>query len=141
MNPDPAFVEIEHTADWALRIHGADLRALLVNAAHGLRHLLTPDGETAPSTVTTVTTEITLDAYDAEGLLVNWLTELAYWAEKDRVVFHTFALDEVTPTHLHAVVQGGPVANLQKHVKAVTYHNLQIVETEQGLAATVVFDV
>lgn len=142
MNAEQAFIEVEHTADWALHIRGPDLRALLVNAAHGLRYLLVPDDETVPSGLTpAVTMEITLDAYDAESLLVNWLTELAYWTEKDGVVFHTFVLDEVMPTHLHAVVQGGPVTNLQKHVKAVTYHNLEIVATEQGLEATVVFDV
>jgi SHS2 domain-containing protein len=30
---------------------------------------------------------------------------------------------------------------LENHIKAVTYHNLEIVKTETGLAATVVFDV
>ena len=142
MHPEPAFVEIEHTADWALWVCGPDLRALLVNAAHGLRHLLAPAGETATADgAATVTKEITLHAYDPESLLVNWLTELVYWAEMAGVLFHTFVLDEVTSTHLHAVVQGEPVTNLQKHVKAVTYHNLQIVETAAGLEATVVFDV
>jgi SHS2 domain-containing protein len=39
------------------------------------------------------------------------------------------------------VVRGGHVPDLQKHIKAVTYHNLEIVETDQGVEATVVFDV
>jgi len=30
---------------------------------------------------------------------------------------------------------------LENHIKAVTYHNLEIVKTKAGLAATVVFDV
>ena len=72
---------------------------------------------------------------------MNWLTELAYWAEMEGIVYHIFELDEVTSTHLHAVVRGNHIISLQKHVKAVTYHNLQIVETRDGLEATIVFDV
>jgi len=38
-------------------------------------------------------------------------------------------------------LHGGHVHQLQKHIKAVTYHNLEIVKTDKGLKATVVFDV
>jgi SHS2 domain-containing protein len=47
----------------------------------------------------------------------------------------------VSPTHLKATIRGTQVTQLEKHIKAVTYHNLQIVQTEKGLTATVVFDV
>jgi SHS2 domain-containing protein len=42
---------------------------------------------------------------------------------------------------LSAVVWGGKAAELQKHIKAVTYHDLEIVETDGGLMTTIVFDV
>lgn len=135
---ESGFEEVEHTADWALRIWGRDLQQLYLNAARGLCYLLAPDAEPAAQEIET---EINIDALDAESLLVNWLTELAYWAETDGIVFHTILIDEATPTHLHALVRGLHVAELQKHVKAVTYHNLQIVSTDQGLETTVVFDV
>jgi SHS2 domain-containing protein len=47
----------------------------------------------------------------------------------------------VSPTHLRARIYGTRVTQLEKHIKAVTYHNLEIVQTEKGLTATVVFDV
>jgi SHS2 domain-containing protein len=72
---------------------------------------------------------------------VEWLSELAYWTEAEMLVFREFDLIEVTPTRLRAVVQGGHAADLQKHIKAVTYHNLEIVDTGSGLETTVVFDV
>jgi SHS2 domain-containing protein len=114
------FEEVEHTADWALRIRGRDLPASLP---------LTEERR------------LELEAYDAESLLVNWLSELAYWAEAEALVCYEFELAEVRPTHLQAVVRGGRAPELQKHIKAVTYHNLEIVETQQGLQVTVVFDV
>ena len=65
----------------------------------------------------------------------------AYWAEAELLIFYQFDLQKVTPTSLQATVRGGYAPNLTKHIKAVTYHNLAIVKTEEGLEATVVFDV
>ena len=134
----PDFEEIEHTADWALRIRGRDLNHLLLNAARGMSSLLVGDLAGIPLTHQE---RIELDTYDAESLLVNWLSELAYWAEAESIVFARFELQNVTPTGLQAVVHGGHVADLKKHIKAVTYHNLEIIETDKGLEVTVVFDV
>ena len=84
---------------------------------------------------------VALEAMDTESLLVDWLSELAYWAEIEMLVFHEFRLESVSPTHLKARICGTQVTQLEKHIKAVTYHNLEIVQTEKGLTATVVFDV
>jgi SHS2 domain-containing protein len=48
---------------------------------------------------------------------------------------------ELTPTSLRATVRGGVVPALEKHIKAVTYHDLAITPTPDGLEATIVFDV
>jgi len=133
-----AFEEVEHTADWALRVRGRDLRELLVNAARGMSRLLVADPDALPAHVER---RFELDAFDAEGLLVGWLSELAYWAEAEMLVFREFELSQVTSDHLAALVRGGRASDLQKHIKAVTYHNLAIVETVDGLEVTVVFDV
>lgn len=134
----PDYEEIEHTADWALRIRGRTLAELLANAAHGMVSLLVAQPEKIPLEVEE---QFELESIDAESLLVDWLSELAYWAEMEQVVFYQFELADVSPTQLRAVVRGGRVPHLLKHIKAVTYHNLQIVKTESGLTATVVFDV
>ncbi len=132
------FEVVDHTADWALRIYGRSLTQLLIHAAQGMNSLMVADLDAIPITETR---QFELDVYDAESLLVEWLTELAYWAEAAGLVFTEFALTAVTPTHLSAVVKGGTAVELQKHIKAVTYHNLAIIQTERGLEATIVFDV
>lgn len=136
--PAVGFEEVEHTADWALRIRGATLKELLINAARGMNSLLVSPH--APIR-TEIEEHIELEAGDAESLLVDWLSELAYWAEVEGIIFGEFNIYRITPTHLKAVVRGGYAPNLQKHIKAVTYHNLHIIETNEGLEATVVFDV
>jgi SHS2 domain-containing protein len=132
------FEEIEHTADWALRVRGRDLKELLVNAARGMNHLLVADLAEIPVEVEET---VELEAIDAESMLVNWLSELAYWAEMEQVIFSEFDLRQATPTHLKAIIRGGQVPQLQKHIKAVTYHGLEITTTADGITATIVFDV
>ena len=138
ISDEVAFEEIEHTADRALRIYGSNLGELLLNAVRGMNSLmgteLTPGSARQEKTVV-------LDALDAESLLVEWLSELAYWAETELLVFNEFDIECVSPTHLTTKIRGARVAHLEKHIKAVTYHNLEIVRTDRGLAATVVFDV
>lgn len=129
---------VDHTADWALRVYGRTLAELLQNAATGMNslmvtqiHALAQDQER----------HVALQADDAETLLVDWLSELAYLAEMELLIFPSIQLHNVTPTSVTATLHGGRVPELQKHIKAVTYHNLEIVETEDGLEVTVVFDV
>ena len=135
---DIAFEEIEHIADRALKIYGRNLEELLVNAAFGLNSLVSGDDTANPPLVIK---SIELDALDAESLLVEWLSELAYWVEAEMLVFSKFDMQHVSATRVNALIHGSRVTRLENHIKAVTYHNLEITETESGLAATVVFDV
>lgn len=137
-SPRPAFEEVEHTADRALRIHGSDLRELLINAAHGMNSLMVKE---PPAASAPLEKSVELEAMDAEGLLVEWLSELAFWAETEMLVFFSFELHEVSPTRLKASLYGSKADQLEKHIKAVTYHNLKIVRTAAGLSSIVVFDV
>jgi SHS2 domain-containing protein len=132
------FEVVDHTADWALRVFGRDFSGLLANAALGMGYLMVGDLDGVPIEVER---RLELDAFDAETLLVDWLSELAYWAEDEQLVFWEFELSGVTANHLSAVMRGGKAAELQKHIKAVTYHDLEIVETDEGLTVTIVFDV
>lgn len=129
---------IEHTADWALRLRGRDLKELFARAAEGMAYLLAGDVSVLPLEHAR---DVVLEAHDAEELLVLWLGEMAYWAERDGLVFPEAILFEVTPIKLVGTVRGGRPPELQKHIKAVTYHNLAIRRTGEGLEVTVVFDV
>jgi SHS2 domain-containing protein len=132
------FEEIEHTADRALRIHGTTWEAFLVNAARGLNSILAAAKRRAPERKSK---EVALEAIDAESLLVAWLSELAYWAEAEALVFDEFVFHELKATRVSSTVTGAVAGKLDRHVKAVTFHDLAIVRDAAGFSATVVFDV
>lgn len=132
------FEEIEHTADRALRIQGTSWAELLINAARGMNSILAPAPNRAPGRITR---SVDLEAIDAESLLVAWLSELAYWAEAEALIFDRFVFHELDAIRLKATVTGAAIDGLERHVKAVTYHGLKIVTDAAGFSATVVFDV
>ncbi len=106
---------VDHTADWALRIWGKDLADLLRNAAIGMNSLMI-GADTPPSTSSEyvsapiISHTLAFDTFDTETLLVDWLTELAYLAEMEQLVFPIIELTNVTPTHLEAQIQGSAVS-------------------------------
>ena len=137
MSEEPIEI-VEHTADWSLRVRGEDLGMLFKNAALGMAMLMVEDMEALPPDIVR---DIELEAYDAESLLVDWLGELAYWAESEGLVFHDFDIREIDNGRLAATVRGGKAPVLDKHIKAVTFHNLAIIAVDSGLEVTIVFDV
>ncbi len=135
---DKPYELVDHTADWALRVYGRNLADLLTNAAAGMNSLMVAEPQAIAQDHEH---RFQLEALDAESLLVEWLSELAYWAEMEQLVFPFIQLQHVTDHSLTATVRGGHPPELQKHIKAVTYHNLEITPKAEGLEVTIVFDV
>lgn len=130
------FEEIAHTADWSARVWAEDLPSLFAEAARAMNSLagtVTRDGPAV---------ERSFDAAgpDPESLLVAFLSELVYYQEQENLAFNVFDI-RVDRKTLRAVMEGAPIASLDKAIKAVTYHNLKIEETAQGLEAVIVLDV
>lgn len=131
------YEEVEHTADWALRIRAGTLEELFIRAALGMLQLAGAEPREGP----TQKRWIELQATDNESLLVTWLEELLFVIETEEVTFTEFDLRMESNTRLTATVHEAPLKNIKKHIKAVTYHDLRITQLEAGLEVTVVFDV
>jgi SHS2 domain-containing protein len=132
------YTEIEHTADWSLHIQAEDLEGLLLSAAEGMFQLMHLEGE--GTAIGQICLEV--EAFDREELLVVWLEELLFHIETKQV---KLAIDELALSKdgkkVETKLEEFRISRLEKEIKAVTYHGLQILETPNGLEATVVFDV
>jgi SHS2 domain-containing protein len=132
------FEEIEHTADAAFRIFGKDFKELMINAAYTVSYLLCED----PSAISEkIEQKVVIEADDAEGLLVEWLSEFCFLAETKSMVFTRFEIEMISATQINARIYGDKVNRIKTHIKAVTYHNLEIIKTATGMTATVIFDI
>jgi SHS2 domain-containing protein len=130
--------QIEHTADLAFEIWGADFGGLLSEAARAVIAVIT-DGN-PPAGVDR--RDIELDALDDEDRLVRWLNEVLYLALVDGFLVHEAALER-SPTGLrgHALGKAGAGAAIVTEVKSATYHDLVVRRDGDGWIARVVMDV
>jgi SHS2 domain-containing protein len=130
------FEEIQHTADWSLRVWAADLAELFAESARGMTALsgiqLSPSQKTS-RTIKSV-------APDPESLLVSFLSELVYFGEQENLAFDEFKI-RIANNQLTAEIAGASILSIDKAIKAVTYHNLQIRQTPKGYEVEIVFDV
>jgi SHS2 domain-containing protein len=131
------FEELEHTADLALKVHGHSLEEIFDNAARGMFSLMADLDDLAPS----VSREVHLEAPDRESLLVDWLNELLYLHEVEEEIYSRFEIETLSSTTLSATVWGAKMEASKLTVKAATFHDLEIRETEDGYLTTIVFDV
>lgn len=131
------FQELDHTADIAVRVFGSDLRDLFENAAYAMACQLADLEGIQPDTEK----EIELRAGDVEVLLVEWLSELLYLSDRDRLVFTEFDILHVSDNKLNAVARGGSVAGFHHHIKAVTFSELSVEHVADQYVTTIVFDV
>lgn len=130
------FLELQHTADWAVRVWATDVPSLLVQSARAMFEMT---GTTLDKSFEIERT-IELAADDDESLLVAFLSELLYLQDTENIGFDTIDLS-VTGFELQGRLRGSKILSRRKEIKAVTYHNLEIKKTPQRLEVTVVFDV
>ena len=131
----------EHTADLGLRATAPDLDALFAEMAACLVSAMVED----PASVRPLEeTWIDLAGTDREFLLFDWLKELLLRFETDRVLFAAFDV-QVTESGLTAIARGEPF-DPKRHafaheVKAITYHELKVVEHNGSWLAEVIVDI
>jgi len=130
------FREIEHTADWEMQVWAPDFPGLLEQAARGMYALAGARLADEPRHVRTVA----LSAQDEESLLVGFLEELRYLGEAEGLAFDGYII-RVEGRRLTAELSGSALLQVEKEIKAVTFHNLSIRRSEHGLEVSVVFDV
>jgi SHS2 domain-containing protein len=128
--------ELDHTADWALRVWAPDLEGLFVQAAAGMFSLMgvTLHPEAGPER------KMTVDGADAETMLVNFLGDLLLVNEQEQTALAPTALS-IEPDRLTASCSTARVLDQEKEIKAVTFHELEIRQRDGLLETVIVFDV
>ena len=137
MNNDlTGYEEIEHTADWAIRVWAPDLDRLLEMAAKGMNEL----SELVCERKRHIIRAVRLSALDAESLLVDFLNEILYYGEVEHIGFEHYEI-QLEGLILEATLYGSGIISQKKEIKAVTFHDLAVKKTNTGLEAVIVFDV
>mgnify|MGYP006307019533 CR=1 FL=1 len=131
----------EHTADVGLRVRARDMKELLELASEGMADLMLEQGGVEAGEERAISVE----AGDREELLVDWLSEVLYAFEGERFAPVRAEVQTLEGNRAEGVLRGEPYDENRHEVllniKAVTYHDLKIEETNEGLEVRVVFDI
>lgn len=145
---DNNFSVLVHTADLKIRVTGSSLEALFKNALMGMFQSIKPEAPgcshqngllTCPELPQKHLVEV--QSPDKESLLIDFLSEALYLSDVHGeayldVQIHTFAQTEIIAT-LHGV----KVTGFATEIKAVTYHDVHIVNQSGVWSVDIVFDI
>ena len=134
------FEIIDHTADIGLAASAATFEEALAGLAEGMFSIMA-DPETVEERFSR---KVEVESPDKESLVVDWLNELLYIVDVERLLFRRFEVAKVAGNSLQAEGYGEYI-DPAKHrlgtgVKAATYHMLS-VEKGNGYRIKVILDI
>lgn len=130
------YKEVEHTADVALRVWSEDFPGLLSQAAKGLYALT----DIVPDSNSTVNRCFFIPSGNNENEIVDFLNELLYLLEEKSEIYTNFSFLE-REDELEVQAEGYKALSQDRYIKAVTFHDLNIIESDLGLEVVITFDV
>ena len=131
----------EHTADIGLHAYGSTLSELFIHAAQGMESLMVPPEQIRIQ----VSRQLEVDGHDNVSLLIAWLNELLFLFDTEYLIFCQFEVESLTKTHVRGRASGEPY-DAQRHelssaIKAVTWHEAAVEQTDDGYRARLIFDI
>ncbi len=135
------FEILEHTADIGFRAWGKTAAELFENAALAMCSIAAEMENIQPR----LEYPLAAAGEDYESLLVNWLSEILYWTDGHQLALREFHVHHIEPHGVTGIAVGEP-RDPARHpakviVKAVTYHQLKVVEESSGWNAEVYLDI
>lgn len=139
------FEFLEHTADVYIAAHGTNMAEAFENAALAMFEVMTDTSKVEP----VEERSFEVEAEDEYALLYSWLEALLVKFEVENMLFSKFTIskidDSVEGFKLKASAWGekfSPEKHLQKvGVKAVTYHQMEMIKEFEKFTAMFVLDI
>lgn len=130
------YEEVEHTADIAIKVWAEDFNSLLIQAARGFYYLI--GAKCINDEI--IEKEVFIQEGSLESLLVDFLGELLFYIEDQFLFFDEYSFHK-QDKGLRLLMKGRLSQKPTLEVKAVTFHNLNVLVTDSGFTATITFDV
>jgi SHS2 domain-containing protein len=127
---------VEHTADIRLRVEGSSLAELFREAILGMYEIMRARGGSGA-----VARTVALDAPDTTILLVDFLNEILSRAHIAGEIFDSARFERLSATEVRAELSGLAAAEFDQDIKAVTYHEADVRESNGLWSTTLVFDI
>ncbi|MFH1050101.1 MAG: archease [bacterium] len=132
------FEILEHQADVRILAKGSDYEKLFRAALNGLCKVMLHDDKVCQPLVTK---QITVESVDNTGLLIDFLSEVLSLSHQNKVLFCEVKIENLTECYLKAEIKGYKVEGFNEDVKAVTYHEAEVVFVDGVYQTVIVLDI
>lgn len=138
---------LEHTADVRLKVEGDNMAELFTAAVEGMAGIISSQAclssGTGPQTFRPDREEeVSVSSPDIKSLLIDFLSEVLTQSHINRTVYCAAEIHELTENSVQATVFGRNVEQFEEDIKAVTYHEVNVVKNEAGnYEAIIIFDI
>jgi len=143
IHPDFSWEPAPHTADLAIKISASSEVGLFHAGLAGLLGLLDFDTE-IKNEETPGTYQFSLHGNEIEDLLVDFLTESIYIMEVHSLIPIRIKSIQLNVNSAEGELETRVVRDFDRpevgHIKAATYHDLEVIEIDGKFEARIVFD-
>ena len=130
-----------HTADIRLKVTGNTRGEVFVLAVEAMADLIKEGYCRKGKPGFSREEKLELKSFDGTSLLVDFLSEVLTLSHIHKMVFCELIMDTLTETELKAILRGKETDRFDKDIKAVTYHEAELIRKENGQwESTLVFD-
>lgn len=142
------FEVISHTADLKIRVYAKVFPDLFVNALIGMFQSIVPhvvNGVVNNDRLVCLEMPkhhtITIVAANQESLLVDFLSEALYLSDVHNEAYLDAHIIHLSQTTIQAKLIGVDITGFDVEIKAVTYHDLNIIYADGMWQTDIVFDI
>lgn len=133
------YTALSHTADTGIEATASSFTGLIGELARGMFEIMGSVSQCAGPTI-----ETTVEAGSREDLVVDVLSELLYRSEIEDLHFCDFGVEQAGDGPVRIRVRGVDPTTVTisgPPIKAVTYHDLMVLEVDGDWRGRVFFDV
>ena len=132
---------IDHTADLGIIVTGEDEKNLFIRAAQAMTDIMVK----GDITTKTVIKDVFIKGEDFPDLMVKWLGEILYLFNGERLVLHSIEIKSISPIMLRStlILSGFDPKHhqVEREIKAVTYHQVFVDRVSDSWQARIIFDI
>lgn len=143
-----SFKVVSHTADLQIHVEGNTLSELFKNSLIGMFQSIKPEVSTCKYKNNFLVCSqlpqkrlVSVDSSDKDSLLVDFLSEALYLSDLHNEAYLDVLITDFNEKHIEGELHGIRVEGFENEIKAVTYHDLHIINKDGVWQVDIVFDI
>ncbi len=135
------FEIVPHVADVRIKLEADNLQDLFETALEGMDEIL-KKGFCKRLMKNLLKLELDISSPDITSLLIDLLSDILTLSHIHSTIFCKVVFKEFATNSLKAIIYGGKVRRFDEDIKAVSYHEAEVIKNKNGNFQTnIIFDI